>query len=90
MDDRKKTKTQLLGELAALRQQVTTLQNLDATHTRWEADLQEARLDAESIVETVREPLVILDGDLRILAANRAFYQTFPVTPAERAIGWCR
>ncbi|HMO24986.1 MAG TPA: PAS domain S-box protein, partial [Tepidisphaeraceae bacterium] len=34
-------------------------------------------------METVREPLLILAGDLRVLRANRAFYRTFQVTPDE-------
>jgi len=38
---------------------------------------------AESIVETVREPLLVLDSDLRVISANRSFYQTFQVTPRE-------
>ena len=37
---------------------------------------------AENIVETVREPLVVLDIDLNRLA-NRSFYNTFKVTPDE-------
>ncbi len=37
---------------------------------------------AESIVETVREPLVILGQDLRVRTASRAFYQAFQVNPA--------
>jgi two-component system CheB/CheR fusion protein len=32
---------------------------------------------AEAIVETVREPLVILDQNLQVMKANRAFYGTF-------------
>lgn len=44
---------------------------------------QEAREYAEDIVNTVREPLVILDADLRVISANRSFYQTFNVTPEE-------
>lgn len=42
--------------------------------------LQEARLYAESIVDTVREPLLVLDGDLRVISANRTFYVTFQVS----------
>ena len=38
---------------------------------------------AQNIVDTVREPLLMLDPSLRIRSANRAFYQTFQVTPAE-------
>ncbi len=41
--------------------------------------LQEARLYAESIVDTVREPLLVLDGDLRVRSANQSFYATFHV-----------
>jgi two-component system CheB/CheR fusion protein len=32
---------------------------------------------AESIVDTVREPLLILDGDLKVISANQAFYHAF-------------
>lgn len=47
----------------------------------------EARLKmAEAIVATVREPLVLLDGDLRVLLANRAFYTIFELPP-ESATG---
>jgi two-component system, chemotaxis family, CheB/CheR fusion protein len=38
---------------------------------------ERAREYAEAIVETVREPLIVLDGDLRVLRANRAFYIDF-------------
>jgi signal transduction histidine kinase len=41
--------------------------------------VQEARDYAEAIVETVREPLVVLDGDLRVITANRSFYKIFHV-----------
>jgi PAS domain S-box-containing protein len=37
----------------------------------------------EDIVETVREPLIVLDSDLRVLSANRSFYESFKVTPNE-------
>lgn len=38
---------------------------------------------AENIVQTVREPLLVLDEALRVLIANQAFYQAFNVTPQE-------
>src|SRR6185312_15879589 len=38
---------------------------------------------AMSIVETVRQPLLVLDMELRIRMANRAFYQAFRVSPIE-------
>ena len=83
MDDSNKTKHQLLKELALLRQQVVELQDSDTAHERREGASHAARLDAESIMAAVREPLVVLDGDFRIISANRAFYQTFQVTPEE-------
>jgi PAS domain S-box-containing protein len=36
-----------------------------------------------NIVETVREPLIILDSDLRVTGASRSFYKTFSVTKEE-------
>ncbi len=38
---------------------------------------------AQNIVDTVREPLLILDATLRVRSANRAFYQAFQVTSEE-------
>src|SRR5271168_77240 len=38
---------------------------------------------AMNIVDTVREPLLILDATLRVRSANRAFYQTFQVSAEE-------
>jgi PAS domain S-box-containing protein len=43
----------------------------------------EARGFAESIIATIREPLLVLDDGLRVKAANRSFYSTFQVQPQE-------
>ena len=43
----------------------------------------EGRAYAESIVEAVRQPLVVLGADLRVVRANRAFYDFFKTSPAE-------
>jgi PAS domain-containing protein len=37
----------------------------------------------EAIVDTVREPLVVLDDGLRVVVASRSFYQAFAVTLPE-------
>src|SRR5450830_1578859 len=37
------------------------------------------------IIQTVREPLLVLDSDLRVISANRSFYNSFKVTPEETA-----
>lgn len=36
-----------------------------------------------SVISTVREPMVVLDGELRVILANRSFYKTFMVNPQE-------
>ena len=38
---------------------------------------------AESIIDTVREPLIVLDQDLRVVTASRSFYEFFKVKPDE-------
>lgn len=48
-----------------------------------EATLREAKLFAESIIATIREPLLVLDMKLCVQLANAAFYQLFQTTPAE-------
>ena len=50
---------------------------------RSEADLEAIETYAQDIVDTVREPLLILDTTLRVQSGNRAFYQTFHVSPEE-------
>ncbi|MGK2934803.1 MAG: hybrid sensor histidine kinase/response regulator [Gemmatimonadaceae bacterium] len=50
---------------------------------RVEADLKAIETYAQNIVDTVREPLLILDTTLRVRSGNRAFYQTFQVTLEE-------
>jgi PAS domain S-box-containing protein/putative nucleotidyltransferase with HDIG domain len=46
----------------------------------------EARDFAQSIVETMREPMLVLDRGLRIVTANPAYYRLFCKTPG-RTIG---
>ncbi|MGA7828536.1 MAG: PAS domain-containing protein, partial [Geobacteraceae bacterium] len=43
----------------------------------------EARHFAESIIDTVRESLLVLDSDLRVVSANRSFYRRFQSTREE-------
>jgi two-component system CheB/CheR fusion protein len=42
-----------------------------------------AQVYAESIVATIREPLLVLDATLHVRSANLAFYAAFHVTPVE-------
>jgi two-component system, chemotaxis family, CheB/CheR fusion protein len=43
----------------------------------------QARDYAENIIHTTREALLVLDPELMVISANRAFYETFRVAPAE-------
>ena len=38
---------------------------------------------AESIINTIREPLIALDQNLRVITASRSFYEVFQVKPEE-------
>lgn len=43
--------------------------------------MKEAREFAEAIVDTVHTPLLLLESDMRIETANKAFYRTFGLDP---------
>jgi two-component system CheB/CheR fusion protein len=48
-----------------------------------ERALDKALAYADDIIATLREPFVVLDGDLRVKTANRSFYDTFHVSKEE-------
>ncbi|MBD1846683.1 PAS domain-containing protein [Cyanobacteria bacterium FACHB-63] len=50
---------------------------------RSNAQLTEARDYANAIVETVWEPLIVLNNDLQVITANVSFYDTFQVLPVQ-------
>src|SRR4029077_16391358 len=62
---------------------ITDLKRAEAEREQLLAAVQQARAYAARIVETVRAPLLILDAELRVQSANRAFYAMFQATPAE-------
>jgi two-component system CheB/CheR fusion protein len=76
--DQDKTKEQRVAE-----KRVAELVVSEAQHKRKEHRIQEALEYAESIIETVRGPLLVLDSDLKVVRANRSFYDFFKVTPEE-------
>jgi len=45
--------------------------------------LADAWAFAEGIVDTVREPVLVLDKELRVIAASRSFYSAFKVNPED-------
>jgi two-component system, chemotaxis family, CheB/CheR fusion protein len=48
-----------------------------------EAIVEAARDYANAIVETVRQPLIVLDANLCVIRANQCFYESFGLTPAQ-------
>ncbi|MGO8675370.1 MAG: PAS domain-containing protein [Limisphaerales bacterium] len=61
---------------------VLVLVNIDALK-RGEQRIHAALDYSESIIETVREPLVVLNEGLEIERANRSFYRLFQAAPAQ-------
>ena len=53
------------------------------TNVKLEEELDGLRLYAENIINTVREPLIVLGTDLKVISASRSFYSTFNVSPEE-------
>jgi len=83
MKDDEKTKEQLVIELKKLRLQNTELEKTIALGKVADLLAKENIHYAESIVETVRGPLLVLDANLKIISVNRNFYTTFKVNPGE-------
>ena len=48
-----------------------------------ESAIEAARAYSAGIVDTVRQPLVVLDAELRVISASRSFYRDFSVSPGE-------
>src|SRR5438270_8709672 len=72
------------GELLVLAMEdVTERRRVEEEVAKAAADLKAIETFSENIVDTVREPLLMLDTTLRVNSANRAFYQTFHVSPEE-------
>src|SRR5688572_651590 len=50
---------------------------------RLEQELEETREFAESIINSMRDPLIVLDEDLRVISVSHAFSETFKIIPAQ-------
>jgi len=96
MNDQDKTNAELLEENSFLNQRIQELEQSESERKRAEEALKKsekllveittadaAREYAESIINTVREPLIALDQDLRVVTASRSFYEVFKVNPEE-------
>jgi PAS domain S-box-containing protein len=94
MEGNVKTKQKLLLEMEELRAKLDTterrlqeaneiLQAQIAECKRAEETFEKGQKYTQGIVETIREPLIVLTPDLRVISANHSFYETFHVTREE-------
>ena len=51
-----------------------------------EREIQAARAYSDSIIDTIRQPLVVLDAELRVVSATRSFYRAFALAPGREPV----
>jgi len=80
----------LFDSYSALKQELMERKKIEAglEATRKELAVIKQAADAtsefaQSVIDTIREPLLSLDEDLRIVTVNRSFYTMFKVKPEE-------
>ena len=73
----------LQQEVALLRHRVAALEAAQTAQAQRTQALSEAQELAEKVIETIRDPLLILHPNLRVQTANPAFYRLFQVHPAD-------
>ena len=83
MKDDNKTKKQLVHKLTELPSKNAAPKKTKTGSISAELEVKEALVYAESIVETIREPLLVMDANLKIISANSSFYRTFKVNTDE-------
>jgi len=77
------TLAELQREIAQLRQRVLELESAENQLRQSEQAVEQIRDYLQNIIDTVREPLVVLDGDLQVISVGRSFYELFQLTPEE-------
>ena len=62
---------------------ITAMKKLEISLQEKESLAQKASALAAGITATVREPLIVLDANFKVITANPSFYQNFRVTPEQ-------
>jgi PAS domain S-box-containing protein len=86
MKDGDKTKERLLRDPTKVRRCIAEPERVELDRTTDQVAAREAHSLAEAIIESVREPLLVLDEGLKVISASPSFYDTFRVTP-DQTIG---
>ena len=71
------------SELSRLRWRVAVLEGTLDARSSARSNLRYDLRYAEDLIQTLHEPLIVLDGDLTVRLVNRSFYDTFRRTPSQ-------
>jgi PAS domain-containing protein len=82
-DFSKKQEKQLAQEMRTLQRRLKEIQAKDFLYTEEDLIIQNRLEYAESVIATVREPLIILDYELKVVSASKSFYDAFKTKPEE-------
>jgi PAS domain S-box-containing protein len=83
MEDRDKTKEQLISELGKLRKQVSELKDFEAQHKWVEKALRSSEKQFRSLVQSASDAIITVDSHGKIISWNRAAEVIFGYTPDE-------
>lgn len=83
MEDNLKSQAELVEEIKFLKIQIKELEELESDYKKTKQSFQDAQEYAENIVNAVREPLLILNSDLKVVLASPSFYENFKVKPED-------
>jgi two-component system CheB/CheR fusion protein len=72
-----RTTTNVIDGVVITFSDINTLKSMYEEISTLSKDVQLARQYADNIVDTVRESLLVLDNDLKVLSANRSFFKLF-------------
>ena len=83
VQDKDKTKYQLLGELAELRHRITELEATEAECKRAEEGMERAAKEWRTTFDAISDWISIHDENFKITRMNRAFAKAFKTEPKE-------
>jgi len=81
-----RTKSNLIDGVVITFSDINHIKTASVEINKLNKEIQLAREYADNIIDTVRESLLILDKDLKVLSANRSFYKMFN-TVSEKTVG---
>ncbi len=71
MNDERKTKRELIDELAAIRRRVVELEALETEYKRAKSEQKAAHKLLQAAIDAVKEPIMLIDADYRVKLMNQ-------------------